>query len=217
MALKSDSWVNEINPQLGLKRKNFPIIIHGMPTSFKPSSRSHIQEFIESNHGVLDTATKMTWANRYSIELGKPFSSLIVHLTDAAAANAAIRNRICYKHMLKVTERSTKRVKQCYQCLAFGHFAKACPENFRSCSHCAGAHPFEDCPKRAEPLCCVNCAQKYLEAIFPGVSTVKTSDLSPEQRGSCTHSPFSNSCPLRRQQMALKAQISDLYDLEPNE
>ena len=119
--------------------------------------------------------------------------------------------------MLKVTERSTKRVKQCYQCLDFGHFAKNCVKAFRSCSHCAGAHAFDDCPKRAEPLCCVNCAQKFLEASFPGNETVKTIDLTSEQRKSCTHSPFSNSCPLRRAQVALKATINDLYDVTPNE
>lgn len=149
--------------------------------------------------------------------MGKPFSSLIIHLTDPAAANAAIRNRVCYKHVLKMTERSTKRVRQCYQCLAFGHHARSCTEEFRSCSHCAGAHAYDDCPKMAEPLCCVNCAQKYLETTFPGVTTVKTTDLTVEQRKSCTHSPFSNSCPLRQAQSALTAHISDLYEIDAHE
>lgn len=217
LSLKSDAWVEGINPGLGLRRKVYPIIVHGIPTTFNPASKRHLKEFIQENHGALDTATKMTWANRYSIEAGKPFSSLIIHLTDPAAANTAIRNRICFKHLLKVTEKSTKRVKQCYKCLDFGHFAKACPEDFRSCSHCAGAHPFDDCPKRAEPLCCVNCAQKYLEVAFPGDSTVSTSKLEPEQRRTCTHSPFLNLCPIRKAQAALTAHVSDFYNTRVNE
>lgn len=86
--------MTEVNPKLGIKRKSYPSIIHEVPTTFNPSSRSHIHELISDNHGVLDTATKMLWANKYSIESGKPFLSLIVHLTDPVAANLAIRNQI---------------------------------------------------------------------------------------------------------------------------
>lgn len=179
--------------------------------------RAHVHDFIEENHGVLDTATRFFWANKYSIESGKPFSSLIVHLTDPEAANKAIQDCICFKHLLKVTERSTKRVKQCYQFLDFGHYAKACHEAFESCSHCAGAYPFDNCPKRAEPLCCVKCAQKFLEEALPGMSTATTSDLTPEKRVSCIHSPFSNACPIRRVHAAVKATISDLYKVDANE
>lgn len=178
MALRSDDWVNKVNPQLGLKRKAYPIIIHGIPTTFKPSSRAHVHELIKDNHGVLDSATRIVWAKKFSIEAGKPFSSLIIHLTDPAAANQAINNHVCFKHLLKVTEKLTKQVRQYYQCLDFGHLAKTCPESFRSCSHCAGAHPFEDCPKREEPICCVNCTQKFPEASFPGVATATTTDLT---------------------------------------
>lgn len=206
-----------INPLLVLKRKAYPIIIHGMPTSFNPHSREHLHDFIEDNGGVLDTCTRIVWANKYSIESGKPYSSLIVHLTDPVAANTDIRNQICYKHLLKVTEQSTKQVRQCYTCFDYSRHAITCPEKFRSCSHCAGTHAYEACSKRDEPLCCVNCAQKFLETTFPGITTVTTSDLTPEQRPSFTHSPFSNSCPLRRAQTALMAHVSDLFEAESNE
>lgn len=216
LGLKSDEWVNDINKGLSLKRKAYPIIVHGLPTTFDPQSKTHLHDFMEENHGVLDTATRMIWANKHSIESGKPFSSLIIHLTDPTAANNAIRNRICFKHVLKVTERSTKRVRQCYKCLDFGHFAAACPEETRSCSHCAGGHAYDDCPKMADPLCCVNCAQKYLEAAYPGESSIPTSRLTPEQRRKCTHSPFSNVCPLRRVQVAQMAHISDYFETGPD-
>lgn len=217
LALRSDTWVSDINPLLTLKQKVYPIIIHGMPTSFNPHSRVQVHDFIKNNQGVLDTCTRIVWANKYSIESGKPYSSLIVHLTDPVAANTAIRNRICFRHLLKVTERSTKGVRQCYTCLDYGHHAKTCPESFRSYSHCAGAHTYKACSKRDKPLCCVNCTQKFLGVSFPGITTVTTSDLTPEQRASCIHSPFSNSCPLRRAQTAPMAHVSDLYEIESNE
>lgn len=217
LALKSDIWVDDVHHRLGLKRKVYPIIVHGMPTSFNPHNREYVHKFLEDNHGVLDSSIKLVWANKYSITSGKPFSFLIVHLTDPTAANAAIRNRICFKHVLKATVCSTRRVKQCYKCLDYVHFAKSCTEDFRSCSHCAGAHPFESCPKSAEPLCCDNCAQKFLEASLPGVLTATTADLTPDQRKSCTHSPFCKSCPLRRSHSAAMAKISDFFEVDSNE
>lgn len=213
LALKSDAWVSDINPGLGLKRKVYPIIVHGIPTTFKPSSRAHIHDFIEENNGVLDTATKVVWANKYSIEQGKPFSSLIIYLTDPIAANQAITNRLCFKHLLKVTEKSVKRIKQCYTCLDFGHYAKTCPDENRTCSHCAGAHPYHACTKLSAPVRCANCTHHVLDTEFPENSQANVNDLSEAQKASCAHSPFSNQCALRRAQTAKNAHMSDLYDI----
>lgn len=58
-----------------------------MPATFNTVSKSHIQNFIKDNKDVLNTATKTVWANEYYIESGKPFSSLILYLTDPVAEN----------------------------------------------------------------------------------------------------------------------------------
>lgn len=102
----------EVNPNLGLKQKICPIIIHWVAITFNPWSRSHIHKLISDNHGELDTATNIIWAYKYLIESGEPFLSLIVDLTDPVAEHLEISNRVCYKHLLKVTKRSTHRVKQ---------------------------------------------------------------------------------------------------------
>lgn len=217
LTLPSDEWVKQINPALQLKQKLYPVIVLGIPTTFDTTNHRHTRALIDENHGVLDSTTKMIWATKFSIQSGKPFSSIIIYLTDPEAANQAIRNQVCIKHLLKVTEKSTKRVKQCYQCLYFGHFAKKCPEDFAACSHCAGSHAYDACKKLAEPLCCVNCAQKYLEAAYPGSDSVPITRLTQEQRRSCTHSPFSNTCPIRRAQTAQMSSISDYFELDANE
>lgn len=212
MALKSDDWVSVVNPNLGLKRKVYPVIVHGIPTTFKPTLRKHIRDFIEENHGVLDTATRMVWANKHSIEAGKPFSSLIIHLTDPKAANLAITNRICFKHMLKLTEKSTKRIKQCYTCLDFGHFAKACSESNREFSHCAGPHHYLSCTKLHVPVQCVNCTHHLLDTEFPNNDDANVNDMSEAQKSLCAHSAFSIQCPLRMLQVAKNTHMSDLYN-----
>lgn len=213
MALKTDSWVIAVHPALNLKRRVYPIIIHGIPTTFDPNSRAHTHDFIEENHGVLDTMTKIVWANKFSIELNKPFSSLIVHLTDPTTANQAITNRVCFKHVLKVTEKSTKQIKQCYNCLDFGHYAKLCSLGHQTCSHCAGAHHYKDCTKLSTPVRCANCTHHVLDTDFPDNSQANIHDMNTTQKAACSHSAFSNTCPLRRLQVAKNSHMSDLYDV----
>lgn len=217
LALKSDTWVAVLNPNLGLIRKVYRVIVHGVPTTFKPGSTPHLQSFLRENHGVLDTATRMAWANKHSIKTGKPFSSLIIHLTDPVAANQAIRNRICHKHMLKVTEKSIKRIKQCYTCLDFVHCAKTCSGSIRTCSHCAGLHHYQDCTKRADPIRCVNCTHHILETEFPDNLLATIKDMSESQTNLCRHSAFSNQCPLRQIQVAKNAHMIDYYETLPHE
>lgn len=212
-ALKTDAWVVTVNRGLSLKRKVYPIIVHGIPTTFNPESRAHLHDFIEENHGVLDSTTKVVWANRHSIETGKPFSSLIIHLFDPVAVNMAITNRVCFKHLLKVVEKSTKRVKQCYTCLEFGHFAKTCSEDLRACSHCAGSHHYDACPKMSDPIRCVNCVHHILDTEFHDNPSANIKNLSDSQKLRCTHSAFSNSCPLRKSQVAKNASMSNLYNI----
>lgn len=217
LSLKYDAWVASINPDLALKHKIYPTIVHGIPTTFKTDCRAHTQDFVTENHGVLDSATKMVWANKHSIESGKPFSSLIIHLTDPAAANQAITNRICFKHNLKLTEKSTKRIKQCYTCLDFGHFAKSCSETVQACSHCAGPHHYQACTKLSTPARCVNCIHHTLDTEFAANPEATVRDMTDAQTASCAHSAFSNQCPLRHLQVAKNAHMSDFYDIPSHE
>lgn len=113
-------WVTEVNPRLGLKWKVYPSIFHGISTMFHQTSSTGIQNFIDETHGVLDTATGVIWANKYSIKSGKPFFSMIVHLTDPVAANSAIRNCIYYKHMLNATEDRPKKSSDAIKALILG-------------------------------------------------------------------------------------------------
>lgn len=111
LSLPSDAWVNNIYPALQLKHKIYPVIVHGIPTTFDTANPGHTQALINENHGVLDSATRMIWANKFSIQLGKPFSSIIIYLTDPDAADQVICNQFCFRHLLKVTEKSTERAK----------------------------------------------------------------------------------------------------------
>lgn len=51
-------------------------------------------------------------------------------------------------------------VKQCFNCLKFGHMARSC-RNATRCSICAGRHPYKDCSNR-EDVKCANCSEPHI-------------------------------------------------------
>lgn len=69
---------------------------------------------------------------------------------------------------------------QCSRCLGYGHPRRLCRSEEVSCAHCCGPHMRDDCPSRAEPPTCVNCAR----AKYTG--------------GALAHAAFSGECPERQ-------------------
>lgn len=66
-------------------------------------------------------------------------------------------------------------ILQCYNCCKIGHLAKNCSEAKPTCSQCAQAHRFKDCPNRATSKVCKNCQR----------------DKHPD----CQHNAFDRKCP----------------------
>ena len=150
-------FLRSVNPGLRLKVKTFPIIVHGIPTSFHITRRPAVAEFQNDNPEALSSLQSLSWANQASIKEGKPFSSLIIHLTNPHKANFAIRNKIAFHSVLKLAEMSTRRILQCYSCRAFGHLAARYTAKSSRCSHCAQHHRVEVCPLSDLPASCANC------------------------------------------------------------
>ncbi|KAG0140595.1 hypothetical protein CROQUDRAFT_111020 [Cronartium quercuum f. sp. fusiforme G11] len=117
-----NSWCPTLKPKLKIKRRTYPVIIHGINTTFKPNSQSHVDNLVNNNRDALATMVSIRWANQASIN-EKVKSSVIVHLTYPHHPNNAIRNCITHGGDLKCTEKSQKRVITCSKCLGFNHLS----------------------------------------------------------------------------------------------
>lgn len=190
-------WLPSINAGLRIKVKTYPIIVHGIPTSFDITRKPAVAEFQNDNPEALSSLQSITWANQASIREGKPFSSIIVHLSNPAEANFAIRNKLAFQSVLKLAEMSTRRVQQCYSCLSFGHLAARCPSKSGRCSHCAQNHRVEVCPLSDLPASCANCLDAVVVEGQKTEPLFNADSISDDDFVAISHSALSNRCPIR--------------------
>lgn len=192
-------WLPLVNPGLRLKVKTYPIIVHGIPTSFDITRNPAVAEFQNDNPEAMSSLQSLNWANQVSIREGKPFSSLIIHLSDPNEANLAIQNKIAFQSVLKLAEISTRRVVQCYSCMAFGHLAAKCSAKLGRCSHCAQNRRSEVCPLNDLPASCANCLDMVVEEGQKTEPAFNADSITDEDFVAISHSSLSNRCPLRQQ------------------
>lgn len=207
--------VPALQPTLIVKRKVYPIIIHGMNTRFNPDNVEHTNKLIRGNPEALSSAVACFWANPTSIKEAKSHSLLIFHLTNPNQANYAIQNSIVWESVLKRAEQSRKRVIQCFKCFGFDHVASKCSKP-QVCSHCTDKHPVTNCPKADKPPTCVNCLRQVIEEGLTTDPDFSRADIPAAKLKSLSHAALSNTCPIRASNAKAVAENQATYYVTHN-
>ena len=123
----------------------------------------------------------------YKNKQNKDKKAIIVTLTGQDRRRIAENgDRIFYGYK-SILCRDSFMIKQCYNCLEFGHKANECKNEVR-CKRCSGNHNLKDC--KTDNLNCHNCRRAKM---------------------TCNHSPTSQQCP-RIIEETEKAMIKVNYD-----
>jgi hypothetical protein len=151
-------WVPRLSDQLSAVQKTYPILVHGIPFSFDPSrDGDDVRHLITQNGHLIPHPSALQRAEflpfrNHTASPCKAHGSLVIHFTEAQAANDCITHYIAYQGRLLPTVKFTRRPPQCYNCHSFGHLARAC-KAATACGCCAGAHATRDCRCPAASMC----------------------------------------------------------------
>ena len=124
-------WVKEISPEVGVVKKTWPIIIHGMRVAdFPRDAFEENTKLLKKENDRLHPGLKIAdvrWMSK--VEGKKDYSSLIVEVASAEHANRIIIEGVIYRYDLKLVEvyDRTIRVTQYFKYQRYrGHISRAC-------------------------------------------------------------------------------------------
>jgi hypothetical protein len=179
--LRDLAWTASLNINANPGRKLFQVLVHNVRVEGVDVSDKDTAQKIQAQNAIRIPnlqVQKISWL-RKNLPEGKKHSTLLLSVTEATAANQAIRQGIVYSGALHLVQLHSTAftIVQCFKCQAYGHIAPHCRAS-ETCGHCAGEHPSGKCPEGTNPKC-ANCKQN--------------------------HKAWNNSCPTRRAQKAKAA------------
>lgn len=128
-----------------MKRPIYPVVVHGIPTSFNPVSPDHLRMLEAMNPDTFKTPPLFVkWISQQSVQRGTSQSSIRIGFSSLDQANEAVKNKIFYGRFNKQTEHGRATKARFMNCLQDGHTSKHCKEP-GLCPYCAENHPADTC------------------------------------------------------------------------
>lgn len=190
---RAQEWLPVFSKDLTIKPDFFPIVVHGISTSFNPQNPDHLSELAAANYPMLQDVVSVKWLNQKAVGEGKAFSSILITLKDKAIAETAVKNSIWHGFRLRRTEHARRPPPRCMNCCKLGHTAARCP-NDPLFPYCALKHHTHSCPKRGTvAMKCTACARRRVESD----PTVNLKTLFSDDPSELCHSPLDPACPAR--------------------
>ena len=172
---RMDEWLPKLSNGLRYSQPTYPVLIHGVPTSFDASHNSKdVNEQLISDNIDTITHPAALWSPKslggtHSQLHQKIHSSLVVHFSDPTITNACINRHIALNGELLPVVKFMRRPTHCFNCHHTGHFVHSCKYN-RRCGLCAEDHNTRHCRSSRNtspagqfaPLKCALCSRPHV-------------------------------------------------------
>lgn len=190
----SQRWLPQVTQHMTLRNPVYPVVVHGIPTSFNPECPDHMAMLIAMNPDTLSPPPLFVkWISQQAIKRGFSHSSIRLGLSSIDQAKGAVDAMIFFGRYNKKTEYGRATKARCMNCLHEGHTSNYCKEQLM-CPLCAEEHQADQCSlKGLLTTSCTACA-RYLKSKDPTVDLKLLFSKSPV---GLRHSPLDPTCPTR--------------------
>lgn len=194
LRLQSHLWLHNLSTKLEIHSPVHYIVVHGIPTVFKPTDPQHVEMLVAMNPDTLNPApTFIKWVSPNAIHRGVTHFSIRMGFTDAEQARKAVEQKIFYGRYNKKTEFGRKTKPRCMNCLKDGHTSSHCKDKMM-CPYCSEAHTADSC--RLKGMMTSNCTAcaRHKKASEPSIDLKSLFSTTPKE---LSHSPLDPTCPTR--------------------
>lgn len=184
-----------------LRNPVYPVVVHGIPTSFNSDCPDHMAMLIAMNPETLSPPPLFfKWISQQTIKRGVSHSSIRLGLSSSDQAKKAVDGMIFYGRFNKKTENGRATKARCMNCLHKGHTSNYCKEKVM-CPLCAEEHQADQCSLKGRlTTSCTACA-RYMKGKDPSLDLKALFAKNPV---GLRHSPLDPTCPTR---IAKKAEL----------
>lgn len=185
-------WLQHLSTKLSLRPPVFTVVIHGIPTSFNPTSPDHMDMLVAMNSNTLSPPPLFVkWISHQAVQQGVSHSSIRIGFPSAEQAKQAVDDKIFYGNYNKKTKHGQVTKTRCMNCLQDGHSSKYCKTQVM-CPYCAKAHHADTCSLKGKTTSnCTSCARR-MKSSDPTLDLTTFFSTTPLV---LRHSPLNPTCP----------------------